>query len=88
MSEIDFDGPDPIYVQLSAVLERRIKDGTYPPNRKIPPEAGLREEFGVARNTVRAAIKVLTDRGMLRPVVGRGVFVLPWAVEGTGPEKD
>jgi len=77
MAEIDFDGPDPIYRQLADVLKSRIGDGVYPPNRKIPSEAALCSEFDVSRNTVRAALRILAGLGMVRPVVGRGVFVIP-----------
>lgn len=75
MSEIDLDGPDPLFRQLADVLKSRIADGTYPPARRIPGEAALVEEFGLSRNTVRAAIKVLVDLDLLRPVSGRGTFV-------------
>jgi len=76
MGEIDFDGADPIYAQLAAVIESRIEDGTYQPNRKIPSEAQLRDEFDVSNTTVRGAIRVLVSKGLVRTVVGRGVFVL------------
>jgi GntR family transcriptional regulator len=86
MSEIDFDGPDPIYRQLADVLKRRIADGTYQPNRRVPSEAALCAEFDVSRNTVRAALRILADLGMVRPVVGRGVFVIsPDAETGRTP---
>ena len=75
MSEIDLDGPDPIYRQLADVLKSRIADGTYPIDRRIPSEAALCSEFDVSRNTVRAALAVLADLGMVRPVSGRGTFV-------------
>jgi DNA-binding GntR family transcriptional regulator len=75
MAEIDFDGPEAIFRQLADVLRERIADRTYLPNRKIPSEAGLREEFGVSRTTARAAIKILIDSGLVRPVRGKGVFV-------------
>ncbi|MFI7451105.1 GntR family transcriptional regulator [Nonomuraea sp. NPDC049714] len=34
------------------------------------------EEFGVSRNTVRAAIRTLNEQGALRTVRGRGTFVV------------
>lgn len=75
MGEIDLDGPDPIYVQIAAVLQARILDGTYPPNRRIPSESAIVAEFEVARNTARSAIKLLVERGLIRVVRGRGSFV-------------
>jgi GntR family transcriptional regulator len=69
-------GPDPIYRQIASVLTERIEDGTYPPNRAIPSEAKLCEEFDTSRKTVRAGIALLVEQGRLRPVKGRGVFVI------------
>jgi DNA-binding GntR family transcriptional regulator len=73
---IDLLGPDPIYQQIAAVILERIKDGTYEPNRAVPSEAEMCEEFGVSRNTVRAAIRTLNEQGALRTVRGRGTFVV------------
>lgn len=69
-------GPDPIYRQIASVIAERIEDGTYPPNRAIPSEAKLCEEFDTSRKTVRAGIALLVEAGRLRPVKGRGVFVI------------
>ena len=73
---IDLDGPDPLRAQIASVLRGRIVSGEYQVNRRIPSEAELSDEFGVSRNSVRAAIKLLTDDGILRSVRGRGTFVV------------
>jgi GntR family transcriptional regulator len=72
----DPDGPEPIYRQIASVISERIDDGTYPPNRKIPSERELCEEFSVTNKTVRAGVAILVEAGRLRPVKGRGVFVI------------
>lgn len=74
--EVDPLGPLPIYRQIAAVVASRIDDGTYPPNRAIPSERLLCEEFAVTNKTVRAALRILIDEGRLLPVKGRGVFVI------------
>lgn len=76
MAEIDLDGPEAIFKQLAAILEKRIADGTYEPKRRIPSEAELRAEFDVSRTTVRAAVEILKDRGLVEPVQGKGVYVV------------
>ena len=81
-AEIDLDGMDPLYVQLAAILRERISGGTY--DKRIPPMSALKEEFGLARNTIAAALKVLMDEGLIRGVPGRGVFVVPQEPEGSG----
>ncbi|MEV0613260.1 GntR family transcriptional regulator [Nonomuraea sp. NPDC050404] len=73
---IDLLGPDPIYQQIAAVVLERIEDGSYQPNRAIPSEAEMCAEFNVSRNTVRAAIRSLNERGAVRTVPGRGTFVV------------
>lgn len=73
---IDRDGPVPPYLQLAAILRRRIVDGEIPPGRRIPSLVELEQEFGLARDTLRKAIQVLRDEGLVRTVVGMGVFVV------------
>lgn len=72
---VDLDGPEPLYEQIADVLAARIADGTYPPRRRIPSEAAICEEFGVARPTARSAIRLLVDRGLVRTMRGKGSYV-------------
>lgn len=81
---IDLLGPDPIYQQIAAVLAERITDGTYAPNRSIPSGSAIATEFDVSRKTAGQAVDVLKQRGLVRGVRGRGVFVVPQSDE-TGP---
>ncbi|MFF9205157.1 GntR family transcriptional regulator [Streptomyces sp. NPDC014986] len=73
---VDLDGPEPLYEQIAAVLAARIADGTYPPRRRIPSEAGIVDEFSVSRPTARAAVQLLVERGLVRTVRGKGSFVV------------
>jgi GntR family transcriptional regulator len=66
-----------VYVAIADVLEQRIKDGTYPPEMPLPAEPRLAAEFGAARETVRQAIRLLVDRGLVEVVRGKGTFVKP-----------
>jgi GntR family transcriptional regulator len=74
---IDHDGPDPLYVQVADVIAGRIEGGELQPNRPIPSENGIAQEFEVARGTARKAIALLRERGLVRTVVGRGTYVVP-----------
>jgi GntR family transcriptional regulator len=74
---IDHDGPTPLYVQVADAIGARINRGELPPNRPIPSENQLVQEYGVARGTARKAIELLRDRGLVTTVVGRGTFVVP-----------
>ncbi|MDX3522876.1 GntR family transcriptional regulator [Streptomyces scabiei] len=80
---IDREGPVPPYRQIADSLRARIADGTIPTGRRIPSLVELEAEFGVARDTLRKAVKVLKDEGLVETVTGMGVYV----VDGrpTGP---
>jgi len=73
---VDLDGPEPLYEQIAAVIAARIKDGTYPPRRRVPSEAGICDEFSVSRPTARAAIQLLVSQGLVVTVRGKGSFVV------------
>jgi len=76
-TEMDDEGMDPVWVQLTAILMARIDAGVYPEGRAIPSLNQLRQEFGVSRGTVVKATGYLEENGVVRAVHGRGVFVLP-----------
>lgn len=76
-SELDPMGPDPLWLQLAAVLVARIERGDYPRQRTIPSITQLVQEFGLARGTVRKTTAFLSEEGYVRIVSGKGVFVLP-----------
>jgi DNA-binding FadR family transcriptional regulator len=52
-----------------------IMQGTIKPGDKIPTELELMDEFGVGRNSVREAIKMLCAMGVLEVKRGSGTFV-------------
>ncbi|MEU4339584.1 winged helix-turn-helix domain-containing protein [Micromonospora lupini] len=72
---IDPLSPTPIYVQLADLIAKRIKDGELPPRRPIPSESTLQQEYGVARGTVRSAVRLLRERGLVMTVPQRGTYV-------------
>jgi GntR family transcriptional regulator len=72
---IDRDGPVPLYEQLAVILREGIEAGDYPPGRALPSEAALMQEHGLARETVRKAVRVLRDDGLVQIVQGRGAYV-------------
>jgi GntR family transcriptional regulator len=76
---IDHDGPTPLYVQVADAIEARIHGGELRPNRPVPSENQLVQEYGIARGTARKAIDLLRERGLVTTVVGRGTYVLPKA---------
>jgi GntR family transcriptional regulator len=61
------------------VIAARIKRGELVPNRPIPSETAMVQEFGIARGTARRAVELLRERGLVATIPGRGTFVLPAA---------
>lgn len=63
------------YGRIAAQLQRKIVAGDWPPGTAIPAESALAVEFGIALGTIRQAIAVLVQEGLLERVQGRGTFV-------------
>lgn len=59
---------------MESILDR-IVDGTYPKGTALPPEAELAAQLDVSRPTMREAVRVLDERGVVQVVHGRGTFV-------------
>jgi DNA-binding LacI/PurR family transcriptional regulator len=61
--------------QLAARLRRSIVEGAYRPGDLLPSERELCETHHLSRTTVRRAIQLLVDEGMLERVPGSGTYV-------------
>ena len=60
-------------MQVADNIEVRIEAGEI--SHRLPSERDLAEEYGVAYQTVRHAMKLLRDRGLIITRQGRGTFV-------------
>lgn len=65
-----------LYYEIVDFLLEDIKSGQYPPGSKLPSEDQLAREFSVSRVTLREALRVLEDDGMIVRRHGSGTFVL------------
>ncbi len=65
----------PLYIQVASTLRRRIETGQWLPRQKISTLEELEREFEVARVTVRQAVELLQDEGLVHRRQGRGTFV-------------
>jgi len=61
--------------EVAEKLQQQIAFGTYKVDEKLPIEPELMLSFGVGRSTIREAIKILTNCGLLRVQQGIGTFV-------------
>lgn len=71
------------YEMIVNSLQKRIMAGEFSDVKKLPTEEKLIEEYKVSRNTLRNAIKILMNLGLLYPVQGSGMFVRPPKRKGT-----
>jgi GntR family transcriptional regulator len=67
--------PIPRYLQLAELIRQRVAKEHWPPGSLLPSIEHLMREFDVARVTVRQAIALLADEGLLSPQRGRGTFI-------------
>jgi GntR family transcriptional repressor for pyruvate dehydrogenase complex len=77
------------HVAVADALRRRIALGAYVPGERLPSERELSETLGVGRMTLRAAIRLLHDEGLLETTKGRsgGTWVLDKAAPRTPAQR-
>ncbi|MBW9206275.1 GntR family transcriptional regulator [Mumia sp. zg.B17] len=73
---LDRSSPVPLYFQMAEQLEGAIVSGTLAPGDKLDNELVLADRLGLSRPTVRQAIQVLVDKGMLVRKRGVGTQVV------------
>lgn len=61
--------------EVASKLQEQISLGHYKINEKLPIEAELMKSFGVGRSSIREAMKLLANSGLLRIQQGVGTFV-------------
>ena len=68
-------GRDLAYLRVADDIEARISSGELAPGTRLRAEKELAEHYEVAYGTVRKAMKVLRERGLITTIHGRGTFV-------------
>lgn len=67
--------PQKLYVQIADLIRGRIRGGHWQVGARLPSIDAMAAEYGVAVVTVRQAVALLEDEGLLRREQGRGTFV-------------
>jgi len=78
---------DLLYRRVADDIAARIASGELKPGTRLRPERELAEHYGVAYHTVRRAMKVLRERGLIVSIHGRGTFVADGPAQGTSPSS-
>jgi GntR family transcriptional regulator len=63
------------YAALATGLRHRIIAGEWPPGAPLPAETSLAAEHGVALGTLRRALELLAEQGLIERHHGKGTFV-------------
>lgn len=85
MSDIEAPGgrdEDLAYMRVAGDIAARIASGELAAGARLRAERDLAEFYGVAYGTVRRAMAVLRERGLIETIHGRGTFV---RVQGKTP---
>lgn len=81
--ELDFSGRTQLYFQLYDILLGKITSGEYKPGELLPTENDLIQAYGISRITVRKAMDMLMNDGLIIKRRGYGTCVQPKKVEQT-----
>ena len=65
----------PLYSRIATILQNRIVSGQYEPGERLPTEEELVRYFEVSKITIRGALALLEDGGLITRTRGKGTFV-------------
>jgi DNA-binding GntR family transcriptional regulator len=68
-------GPVARYRQVAAFIEAAVKAGNLKPGDALPTEAQLSDYMDVSVDTIRAALQLLRDEGLVVTSQGIGSFI-------------
>ncbi|MCA1021193.1 UTRA domain-containing protein [Halobacillus halophilus] len=71
-----------LYLQLKELFIDRIQNGQWEADKLIPTEQELMKEFDVSRTTIRQAVSILVQEGLVEKKQGRGTIVKPRKLSG------
>src|SRR5271166_1465546 len=69
------DNSTSLYRQIAGRLRQEILGGAFEPSGRLPSEAAIGDRFCVSRVTVRLALDILTQDGLIERRQGKGAFV-------------
>lgn len=72
-----------LHKQLTTSFRNRILDGRLPAGTRLPADHELAAEYQLSRDTVRQALAILADEGLIERIQGRGTFVRQVAAAST-----
>ena len=71
----------PAYIRIHDALKKKIDDGFWEISQRLPSERDLADDYEVSRMTLRQAITLLVEEGILERRVGSGTYVASHRVQ-------
>lgn len=65
------------YQRLAAAIREQIQSGALPAGARLPSTANLKATYGVGNDTIRWAMKILADEGLIVTNQGEARWVAP-----------
>lgn len=75
------------YETIAEDIQRKIRSGEYPADEKLPQEMELCRQYEASRITIREALDLLVNRGLITRRRGAGTYVKAIAGEPSDSEK-
>ena len=72
---VNADLPEPAYRQVAAILTRRIEAGEWR-SGPLPSVKAMQQEYGVGRDTILHALRLLREANLIFTVAKRGSYVI------------
>lgn len=83
MAGINRSADRPAYKQLADIVRDQIMSGHLPAGAEIASEADIAEEYGISRNSVKQAMNLLRNEGLIVSARGRLTRVRPIRIIGS-----
>ena len=64
----------PLYIQLADTLREQIRSGDIQPGSKLPSETEMIRQYNLGRLTIREALSILANEGLIEKHHGKGTF--------------
>ncbi|MGT2932676.1 GntR family transcriptional regulator [Streptococcus catagoni] len=65
----------PAYIKIHDIIKKDIEQGIWPIGNRLPSERDLADQFHVSRMTLRQAVTMLVEEGILERRIGSGTYV-------------
>jgi GntR family transcriptional regulator len=85
---VETHDPRPLYFRIAAGLRAEIASGRLSVGMRIPPIASLARSYSVAPVTIREALRLLSEEGLIKSRQGSGTFVTERAVNARIEPQD